>query len=311
MVNHDITLKRFQEAARVCGLIPRLCFEVALSPTRLENAELSIINGITQCKDLVAAISDVHGDQPVPHRAFEICPSPKSRSWEACRVRPVSDWAFHQIVAALDRRDNDAAYRFYKAIQGTPDGAMIRGKLWETKVHKFFSSITRPKNFHILSLNDRSTSFDIELSSSTVRQNFESVQNFAGLLASFVKNEQSCYLKLLSPTFPTFDSFLYQHGMSQPGCQPLIGLQITDACDHPISIKGLADIETSLKPKVPELRSLRPTVARKWIILFVVPEPMATSFVEQRFKDAKKSANWGVKTTQYVLGLPEQEVMRS
>jgi hypothetical protein len=45
-----------------------------------------------------------------------------------------------------------------------------------------------------------------------------------------------------------FDLFLYQHGMSQCDCQPLIGFQITDAHDHPISVKGLADLQKSFRP---------------------------------------------------------------
>jgi hypothetical protein len=96
--------------------------------------------------------------------------------------------------------------------------------------------------------------------------------------------------------------------MFQPGCQPLIGFQITTTRDHHISVKGLAAIQACLKPKVPELNALRPTTKTKWIILFVVPDDMAASFVKQQFKEA---AHWGLKTTQYVLGLSEREVMRS
>ena len=108
-----------------------------------------------------------------------------------------------------------------------------------------------------------------------------------------------------------FDSFLYHHEMSQPGYQPLIGFQVTSATTHAISVKGLAATQTSLKPKVPELKALGPTKAAKWIILFVVPDDMAASFVSQQFKDAKKYAHWQQKTAQYVLGLSEKEVFRS
>jgi len=103
METNDITLKQFQEAARVCGLNPRLCFEAAVSPTMLLNATTMILNAITKCEDLAAAIFNVHGDRPVPHRAFEIWRSPKTRFWDSYHVRPVSDWAFHQIMAELDR----------------------------------------------------------------------------------------------------------------------------------------------------------------------------------------------------------------
>jgi hypothetical protein len=86
---------------------------------------------------------------------------------------------------------------------------------------------------------------------------------------------------------------------------------MTTAATHPISIKGLARIQASLKPEVPELNKLRPTTATKLIIPFVVPDPIAASFVKQNIKNAKKVAHWGPKTTQYVLGLPVREVMRS
>jgi hypothetical protein len=49
-------------------------------------------------------------------------------------------------------------------------------------------------------------------------------------------------------------------------------------------------------------------MATKWIILFVVPDPMVASFVKQNIEDADIG---GLKTTQCVLGLSGQEVMRS
>ena len=82
----NISLKRLKEAARVCGLIPCPCFEASISPSNIVGAMRLIINVIFQCKDLATAITGVHGDQPVPHRAFEICPNPESRDWEACYV---------------------------------------------------------------------------------------------------------------------------------------------------------------------------------------------------------------------------------
>ena len=266
-----------------------------------------ILNAIKETGNLHDAVTKVHTGQTV-HRAFEIYPSPESRHWESCRIRPVSDWAFSQMFAELDRRDTDGAYNFYRIIQGSRDSASLGGKMFEIKAHIFFRSITEPRNFTIRSLDNPMTTFDIEFSSSTTHDTFGSDQRFSGHLVSFVKSGQSCYLRPLSPIFPTFDSFLYQHEMFQPGCQPLIGFQITTAREHRISVKGLAAIQACLKDKVPELKALRPTAKAKWIILFVVPDDMAASFVTQQFKDA---AHWGLKTTQYVLGLSEREVIRS
>jgi hypothetical protein len=215
------------------------------------------------------------------------------------------------MIAELDRRDADAAYNFYRTIQGTHDSASLGGKMFVTKAHKFFQSITEPRSFTIRSIDNPSTTFDIEFSSTIAHHTFGADQALAGHLMSSIKNGESCYLRPLSAVSPSFDSFLYQHKMPRFGCQPLIALQMTTAATHPISIKGLARIQVSLKPEVPELNKLRPTTATKLIILFVVPDPIAASFVKQNIKNAKKVAHWGPKTTQYVLGLPVREVMRS
>jgi hypothetical protein len=215
------------------------------------------------------------------------------------------------MMAELDQQGTNAAYKYYQTIQGSRDSATLGGKMFENKVHIFFQSITRPRRFTIHSLEKSSNTFDIEFSSGTKHSTLGVTQRFAGQLASSISDSSSCYLRPLSPIFLTFDSFLYQCTMSQPGCQPLIGLQVTTADKHPISVKGLAAIQTCLTPKIPDLRALRPTTAARWIILFVVPDTMVASFKFQGFKDAKKYAHWKQKTTQYVPGLSEEEVVKS
>lgn len=309
LASNDITLKRCLEVTRICGHIPRQCFRAALSPESLSFNTTAALNAIRGIDRLANVIIQVHTGNLI-HPAFEIYPSSNSRQLETCLTRPVSDWAFSQMMAELDRRG--ATYEFYQNIQRARKGAVWGGKMFEAKVHKFFESITEPRIFTIHSLDNRSSAFDIEFSRGTTHHTFGASQQFAGKLASSVKNAESCYLRPLSPVFPTFNSFLHQHDISQSGCQPLIGFQITTAHEHSISVKGLADIQKSLKLQVPELNALRPTAVAKWIVLFVVPEPMAASFVKQPFKDAANDvAHWGLQTTQYVLGLPEQELMRS
>jgi hypothetical protein len=306
----DITLERIEATTRICGNNPRRCFDAAVSLATLSAATDEVLSAIKESQKLNDAVARAHAGQPI-HRAFDIYPSSQSRHWESCLVQPISDWALSQIMAELDRQGADAAYNFYQNIQGSRDSAALGGKMFENKVHKFFRSITEPRIFTICSLENRSTTFDIEFSSRMTHHTFGAGQRFAGQLTSSIAGRKSCYLRPLSPIFPTFDSFLYQHEFSQPSCQPLIGFQITAAHDHPISVKGLAAVQTCLTPNIPELKALRPAITAKWIILFVVPEPMMASFVQQRFKDAEKCAHWQQKTTQYVLGLPEEEVMRS
>jgi hypothetical protein len=213
------------------------------------------------------------------------------------------------MLAKLDQQGADAAYHFYRAIQGSHDSAELVGRMFETKVHTFFRSITTPRSFTAFSLHDRSTTFDIEFSSSTTHYTFGAKQYFTGELASSVNDRKSCYLKPLSRYFATFDSFLYQPEILLSGCQSLIGFQATTTHEHRISVLGLKELQACLNPEIPGLEALRPTPAKKLIFLFVVPKPMAASFRKMQFKG--KAAHWGEKITQFVLELPEPEVIRS
>ena len=78
---------------------------------------------------------------------------------------------------------------------------------------------------------------NIEFSSAVVHQNFGSEQFFGGYLTTSIQNQKSCYLKPLSPIYPTFDAFLYQHMMTQSEYQPFMGLQVTNAASHPLALK--------------------------------------------------------------------------
>ena len=201
--------------------------------------------------------------------------------------------------------------KFYQQIKGSRNSASLGGQLFEYKAHIFLQFITEPRSFTIRSLDNPSIMLVIESSSAVVHQSFGSEQFFGGYLTMSIKNQESCHLKPLSPIYPTFDAFLYQHTMTQSGYQPFIGLQMTNAASHSLGIKGLEATQKSLKKQIPELNSLRPGTAKKWIILFVVPEPMAVSFQKQSITDAAKMGHWYAKTAQYVLGLPEQEVLKS
>lgn len=90
---------------------------------------------------------------------------------------------------------------------------------------------------------------------------------FVGYLAKSVKRGRPCYLQLLSLVFPSFDSFLYQPGMSESPFSHLITLQVTIAATHPIQAKGLRDLQTSLKPAI--LTYLRPAVEKKMVIVLL------------------------------------------
>ncbi|KAM6494870.1 hypothetical protein JOM56_009493 [Amanita muscaria] len=307
----DITLERFRKTTHVCGLIPRTCFDAAASSKKLRTAKKEITVAIKETEELSKVIANVHTRATI-HRAFQIRPSsPEDRDWNSCLIEAVSDWAFKKMMDALDQRSADAAYNLYCAIQWSPHSSGLRGKMFETKVHPFFRNITKPRTFIIHSLDDPSTTFDITFSSDTKYLTFGPIHRFSGQLASSVEKNKSCYLKPLSPVFPTFDSFLYRYGIPQSGCSPLIGLQVTTAAKHAISIKGLEKVQKSLNPQNTHLDPLRPSKANKWIILFVVPDTRGASFRKQKIKGAEKVGHWNEKTSQYVLALPEEEVFRS
>ncbi|KIL62834.1 hypothetical protein M378DRAFT_108009 [Amanita muscaria Koide BX008] len=293
----DITLERFRKTTHVCGLIPRTCFDAAASSKKLRAAKKEITVAIKETEELSKVIANVHTRATI-HRAFQIRPSsPEDRDWVSCLTEAVSDWAFKKMMATLDQRGADAAYNLYCAIQWSPHCSGLRGKMFETKVHPFFRNITKPRTFIIHSLDDPSTTFDITFSFDTKHLTFGPIHRFSGQLASFVEKNKSCYLKPLSPVFPTFDSFLYRYGTPQSGCSPLIGLQVTTAAKHAISIKGLEKVQKSLNRQNTHFGPLRPSKSNKWIILFVVPDTMGASFRRQKIKGAEKVGHWNEKTS--------------
>ena len=59
------------------------------------------------------------------------------------------------------------------------------------------------------------------------------------------------------------------------------------------------------KPGSP-LQDLRPTNAKPWRFLFVVPTDVACTFKSQKLKDDTPTNVWARKVHQYVLGLEER-----
>jgi len=258
--------------------------------------------------------------ETVFHRVFQIRPLSEDRLWDSCIVEPVSDWAFSEMMRVLDKRRPGSAYEFYCAIKGCHDGAALAGRAFENHLHEFLKTSSR--TFTIESLDERSATLEIRFTSDTKR--FGDMKCFSDHLALSVKSETSCYLQPLSPVFPSFDSFLYQPGISRSGFSRLIALQATTAADHTIKIKGLEDVQASLNPNVSGMKHLRPTIRRKMIILFVVPDTLRMIFAKQTIEGAKQAINgakkdttreketlWYRKTAQYILALSEKEVFKA
>ena len=113
------------------------CLQAASSSTALSFIRENIIAGIRNFEKLLRVISDTYAGKPT-HRAFEIYPSLPCRQLQFCLVRPISDWAFSQMIEELDRQGTDATYSLYRSWEGTQAGASLVGRLFENRVHKFF-----------------------------------------------------------------------------------------------------------------------------------------------------------------------------
>lgn len=305
----DGTLAQIKDAMTICGEVPREN-SAALSSGGLSAARNKITAALRDTKDIADAIHQTVRNEPVPHSAFLVCPGPGSRRWVDAIVQPVSQWALERIIVELQSRARDAAFRLYMTIQGTPEAAAFRGRIWEWQVHVYFSSFTQPRTLPIRPTDNRSAA-TVNMTFCVKNQDtFGRPAIFEGSLASYIRDGDSGYLMPCSKVYATFDAFLYQHGVSLPGHLPLIGLQITDAYDHPINPKGLELLRKSLNHA--GLKHLVPSDQNRLIILFVVPKPMAASWMKQRFKDSDgkfiNSPTWDRKTTQYVVELDPEEV---
>ena len=72
-------------------------------------------------------------------------------------------------------------------------------------------------------------------------------------------------------------------------------MQATTATDHAIKIKGLEDVQTSLKPNVSGMKHLRPSIKKKMTVLFIVPDTLRMIFVKQTIEGAKQATKKGAK----------------
>jgi len=186
--SNDITLKRLQEASCICGNIPRECFAAAASPRHLSLAKDKIRHAIDQTDNLSRTIINMRvGGDTVIHRAFQIRPLSEDRLWNSCLVKPVSDWAFSEMMDVLDKRRAGSAYEFYCAIKGCRDGAALAERTFENHLHEFLKTSSR--TFTIESLDNRSATLEIRFTSDTKR--FGDMKCFSGHLALSVKSETS------------------------------------------------------------------------------------------------------------------------
>ena len=91
-------------ATKICGNVPRQCFEAALSDANRKKAAADILKDISEIHDIGTIMKGVRGDRLLPHRVFEIYPRHNTRKFSLCQFRLVSQWALDQLLAELDER---------------------------------------------------------------------------------------------------------------------------------------------------------------------------------------------------------------
>ena len=309
LLDLDITLCRLEQAVEFCGFNPQPVFLAAGSPSDLARAEQKIRFAIRYCPDIGRAIEEVAGDLPVPHCAFIIYPGDETRSLIMCLVKPVTDWAL-DVVRTLESQGAEAAYELYQRIEGYPPASAFRGQLWEHKVQRYLCSGNLP-SFTIQCLEDRdSSTMEWNPFKNMSTFNFGPSKRIAGHLHECIAANKAGYFQPESKNFESFGSIVYEPN------KPLVYIQVTENHDHPIKTGGPTLLQELLNPSDAALKSLRPLVSQPWIILFVVPIPMQTTFKKQNFvqtslkkqKSDSNVATWKKKTKQYVLGLEKYDV---
>jgi hypothetical protein len=289
----------------VFGSVPRLCFQYAQN---LNEGKSSLNLAIPKIKDLPETLKNIHGGSDMVHRLFEIFPDDQSRAFDLCRCQPISGWVTQQLMIEMNKRRRNGAHEFYQTIQATSNASALRGRMWEGQVHNYLCSIANEMDFYANSLDDPTKTMRFSLSSAMESKDFGTIQAFQGELASCVRDRKPCYLRPVSKTFATIDSVIFVPDFPQSGHQLLLFCQMADCYTHSINISGLENIQRSFKRAIPELKSLRPSARRKWIILFIVPKPTGSAFTRQNFSDVKGARIWGPKVAQYVLELNPREV---
>jgi hypothetical protein len=207
-----------------------------------------------------------------------------------------------QLLDYYEQYDANAAADFYDVTMAVPRAGPLRGEMFQLRVLKYFDNINHPKAFKIRNLAT-SESLDWTYPGPAPRKTFQS-QFLPTIFKEFVEKKEARHMVPLIPNFAAVDSILYDPA------SVLTGFQITITQQHPVAVSGFQLIQKSLKRNNTELIDLRPKPARRWRLIFVVPESIAADFPGQKFEGDSAAGNWAQKVDQYVLGLEKNEVWR-
>lgn len=306
--DRDITYTRLIRSIGYFGHSARRIFLTCLGGGGIEHQQTAVqaaISNIPATTSLSNLLSNIKLPNNTSHTLFEMSCDDPERLFINATFLAASTWVLDKLLLAYEARMNDAAWEFYNTVEGSRDAASLQGKIWERQVHNFVQSRTNPLTLTAISLEGQpATTLTWDVPVGVCRQSFD-FQSFLCILEDAIQKRTPSYLVPLVPNFPTIDSLLYKLD------EPFRALQITKAPRHREDVAGFKRIQQWMKLK--SLASpLRPSAAKPWHLVFVVPSGAAQTFSKQSLTGTKTDVGvWAKKIKQFVVELPMEEVLKT
>ena len=233
----------------------------------------------------------------VSHTLFELSSTHESRSLYKCQQGPVSGWALDLFLKEFERHERDFVAILYKRLAGLSGAQTLCGRMFERQVLNHLDAIN---NHHKFSIRSLTTSIEMEwLYRGPIQRFTFQTSTIIKAIDDAFTCQNSVHLVPFDPNFPAVDSILYD-----PDSEVLTCIQVTTHDKHDIKVSGLQRIQRWLKLQTP-LADLRPSNAKPWRFIFIVPSDMSSDFALQKFDGDTVRHSWAGKVDQYVLGLEE------
>ena len=290
------------------GCNPRRCLEVisfADLKHLTDDFESSIYDVATKRSDeIIRLLRDTRtGASDISHTVFQVFPSntDPNRLYSNCQIETVSPWALDRILHYHAAHRADLMANFYYQVSSVPAAGSLRGHLFERQILNHLSGIDSEKPFSIRALtNSKKKTWTYR--GPIRRTDFQKLKVVPEITRA-VRDQESLHLVPAARNFPAADSILYDPEDSDAA---LTCIQVTSKENHPISVKGLRDIQNWLQGRT--LEHIRPTKRRPWRFLFVVPSYVESNFKMQQLDGDTDRGEWAGKVHQYVLGLEEETI---
>ena len=306
----DITFELLKESTSYFGCNPRRCFEASSSATKLQESQdlFKIAIKSTSRVNILQLLLDAQmGNSDISHTIFQFFPTDtdtdtdENRLLSRAQYEVVSRWALDLLLRHHEDVKAHATADLYYNLSGASGAASLRGHMFEWQVFNYLDEKCTGRTFPIRGLTDSDQTWTYR--GSIRRITFQESTVFTEI-SEAVQNLKPRHLVPIVRNFPAMDSILYNP--DDPDAV-VTCIRITMNMDHAIVVKGLQLLQRWFKLDSP-LQDLRPTHAKPWRLLFVVPSHMAGTFKSQKFKGDTRKNVWAGKVHQYVLGLEERTV---